>query len=74
MLHIFKSESGKIIISIILGFGLASLFQKVCKDRKCIVYKAPNMNKITQNTYGVDGECMKFVAEPSRCNKNPLSS
>lgn len=73
MLHLFKTESGKIIVSIILGFGLASLFQKVCKDRKCIVYKAPNMNKITENVYGVEGDCLKFKAEPSKCNKSPIS-
>ena len=33
-LHLGKfvhSERGKIIMSILLGFGLASLFRKVCK-------------------------------------------
>ena len=73
MLHIFKTESGKVIVSIILGFGLASLFQKVCKDRSCIVYKAPNMKKISNNVYGLEGECLQFKAEPSKCNKNPIS-
>lgn len=74
MLHIFKSESGKVIISIILGFGLASLFQKVCKDRKCIIYKAPKMSKITDNIYGIEGECVKFKAEPSKCNSKPIQA
>ena len=28
---------GKIIIPILLGLGLATLFRKVCKDRKCLI-------------------------------------
>lgn len=74
MLHLLKSESGKIIISIILGFGLASLFQKVCKDRKCIIYKAPNLNKMIKNVYGVGEDCVQFKTEPSKCNDKPISS
>lgn len=73
MLQLFKTESGKVIVSIILGFGLASLFQRVCKDRKCIIYKAPDLKKMTKNVYGVEGECVQFKAEPSKCNAKPIS-
>jgi hypothetical protein len=47
---LMNSSKGKIIFSIILGFGIATLFRKVCKDRNCIVFKAPELNNI------VDGE------------------
>ena len=33
--------TGKFIISIILGLGIAALFRKVCNNNKCIVIKAP---------------------------------
>ena len=40
---IINSRQGKIIISIILGLGLATMFKRVCKGRKCIVFeKASN--------------------------------
>ena len=28
---------GRILISVLLGLGLATLFRKVCKDRKCLI-------------------------------------
>ena len=40
--RLIYSDIGKYIISILLGLGLATLFRKVCKDRNCIVFKAPN--------------------------------
>ena len=44
--RLIYGDAGKIIISIILGLGFATLFRKVCKDRDCIIFKAPNINKI----------------------------
>ena len=43
---IVKTHKGRILISMIWGFGLACLFRKVCKDRTCIVYKAPDPKTI----------------------------
>ena len=53
MLKLLESKTGVIMMSILWGLGLACLFRKVCKDRDCIVYHAPNMEeikKILQNT------------------------
>ena len=35
------TDLGKVIISIIWGLGLATLFRKVCKGRKMSDYKRP---------------------------------
>ena len=40
MLHILKTKTGIIIMSIVWGFGIACLFRKVCNNRNCIVYRA----------------------------------
>ena len=40
------TKTGKIIMSIILGLGLASLFRKVCKNYDCIQLYAVPFNKI----------------------------
>ncbi len=32
----FHTTTGKYLMSIILGLGLASLFRKVCKDKNCL--------------------------------------
>ena len=33
--HFLSSENGKIIISILLGLGFATLFRKNCEGRNC---------------------------------------
>ena len=40
-MHLSKflhTQSGKMLMSIILGFGLASLFRTVCKEKNCIIF------------------------------------
>ena len=34
------------IFSMILGFGLATLFRKVCNERNCLKFEAPPLQKI----------------------------
>ena len=64
------SKVGKIIISIILGLGLATLFRKVCNDRSCLVFKGPPHNKVENNKYSYDGKCYKFSTQAVKCNKD----
>lgn len=40
LLSKMKTPSGKIIMSILLGIGLATLFRSVCDDESCIEYVA----------------------------------
>jgi len=42
---------GKILISIVLGIGLATLFRKVCNDKNCIVYNVPVIQDIDNKVY-----------------------
>ncbi len=47
---LFDDErTNTIIISIIWGLGIASIFRKICNNNKCIVIKAPsNMDSYYQ--------------------------
>lgn len=65
-----NSSKGKIIFSIILGFGIATLFRKVCKDRNCIVFKAPELNTIVDKTFKFDNKCYKYKEKNVTCNKS----
>ena len=49
--------TGKFIISIILGLGIAALFRKVCNDRDCIVIKGPDVNETEKSIFAIDGKC-----------------
>lgn len=38
------NESGKMILSILLGLGLATIFKMSCDNRSCILYKVPDFS------------------------------
>jgi len=67
MLH---SKSGKYLLSIILGLGLASLFRRLCKDNNCIVFYAPPFDEIKDKIYKEDGKCYTFTPVTTKCNPN----
>lgn len=69
-LQLFETNTGKILLSIIWGLGLASLFKKACTLRKCkvIQYKGPNPEEIQQYyyKYGSDN-CYKYTPYLVEC-------
>jgi len=72
MLEILQKRETKILFSIIWGFGLACLFRKVCNDRTCITYKAPNINYVKNNIWKYNNKCYTFDTKTTKCNKNPI--
>jgi hypothetical protein len=64
------SERGKIIMSILLGFGLASLFRTVCKDNNCIIFHAPPLDEIKDKIYKNKGKCVKYTPVATKCSLN----
>ncbi len=68
--RLIYGDVGKIVISIILGLGLATLFRKVCKDRDCIIFKAPDIKKIKNQIFKFDNKCYQFEENIEKCNKN----
>lgn len=65
-----NSGKGKIILSILLGFGIATLFRKACKDRNCLVFNAPSINKIQNKIFGFNNKCYKYAEKNATCNNN----
>lgn len=64
---ILQTPTGRIILSIIIGFGLASLFRKVCNGKDCIVIKAPSANDINKYFYKIDDNCYKYTPYQTEC-------
>ena len=65
--NILKSRDVKIVFSIIWGLGLASLFRRVCKGRRCIVYRAPSPEMIRGKTFSFDKKCYNYVPRLVKC-------
>jgi hypothetical protein len=61
------TESGKLIMSILLGFGLASLFRTVCKNKDCMIFHAPPMEELKDKIYKNDGKCVKYSQVATKC-------
>jgi len=64
------TERGRIIMSIILGFGLASLFRTVCKDNNCLVFHAPPLDDFKDKIYKNNDKCVKYVPVATKCSLN----
>ena len=65
---LYDSELGLKFISILLGFGLASLFRQVCKDDKCRIIKGPNIKEIERQIYKIDDKCYKYKPVATVCD------
>lgn len=66
---LFGSETGVIIISILLGIGLATVFRKECLNNNCVVIQGPNPNEITKYFHKMNEKCYKYTPEMVDCNK-----
>jgi len=64
---VFKSKSGKILLSVLWGLALAAIFKFTCEGRDCLVYKAPVVQEMTGNTYQHNNECYTFRTETVAC-------
>jgi hypothetical protein len=45
MANFLQSKSGTVILSVVLGLGLACIFKMSCDSQNCIVYKAPDYSE-----------------------------
>ena len=66
--RLINSDGGKIVISIILGIGLATLFKKVCNDRNCLVFKSPPIADIKNQVFQNGDKCVVFQERNIQCN------
>jgi len=64
------TETGRIIMSVLLGFGLASLFRKVCKDKNCLIFHAPPLDDFKDKIYKTNGKCVKYSPVSTKCSIN----
>ena len=63
-----NSKSGKVIMSIILGLGLATFFRAVCQGKRCRVTAAPPVEELENQTYKFDDKCYKIEKSAVKCD------
>lgn len=64
-----QSKTGVILISVIWGLGLATLFKKSCEGLNCkvIKYQGPTAEDIKNTWKYSDNKCYKFEPYLSNC-------
>ena len=69
---LFHTTSGKTMISIILGLGIASLFRQACKGTNCVLVKALPMDSIANTVYKHPSSerCIRYEVNPVKCDKS----
>lgn len=64
------TNTGRTIMSILLGFGLATLFRTVCKDNNCIAFHAPPLDDFKDKIYKNKNKCVQYVPVETKCSLN----
>jgi len=65
---ILNSKSGTLILSVILGLGLATVFKMSCDSKSCIVYKAPEYSDTKIIKY--NNKCYEPTEHMETCDTN----
>ena len=63
-----QSHYGRMIIALILGFGLSTLFRKTCKEKQCMKFKGPSLDDIEGQTYDYKDQCYQFTPNSVKCS------
>jgi len=66
--RLIYSDFGSIVMSIVLGLGLATLFRKVCKDRNCMKFEGPSIDKIKGQIFKYNDKCYSYEPTITKCD------
>ena len=65
--RVMDTKTGSIVISVILGLGIASLFRKVCRTRDCIVIKGPELKEVQNKVFKFEDKCYTYEPTATKC-------
>jgi len=67
--RLLYTEFGQILISVMLGLGLATMFREACEGKNCLIFNGPVIDEIDGKIYKFGEYCHKYVLNPVSCNK-----
>ena len=73
-MEFLRSDGGSMFTSIVVGLGLATMFRYRCVGDACVVIKAPDLAKLQQNVYEMDGVCYSYTPTSTECPARPAPS
>ena len=65
-----KNKNVGIMISCVIGFGIAALLRPMCKGPDCVILRGPPVNKLRDAVYQFGEKCHEFKPKPVECPKD----
>jgi hypothetical protein len=68
--NLMYTNMGKIILSVLLGLGFATLFRQVCNSKDCYRFIGPQHNALRDKIFATDSDktqCYTLVEENIQC-------
>lgn len=63
-----NTPMGQVLLSIILGLGLATMFRHVCHGKNCISFNGPVISEINGKIYKFGENCYEYKIKHAKCN------
>ena len=67
---LLNSSNGQLLLSCLLGLGLATIFRRACRSGNCVVHRIPNRKDFHEKVFKEDGNCFKVALNESKCDSN----
>lgn len=64
---VLMDPKSKIVISVILGLGLAAAFKKTCVGNNCILIKGPKSSDVEGHVYRLRDSCYRYTPRVVEC-------
>ena len=74
--NIMYTDRGRLILSIILGLGLATIFRNYCKGKNCYDFIGPKQNEIRDQVFSFDSansKCYTMRVQSIKCGTKQKS-
>jgi hypothetical protein len=68
--NLMYTNMGKIILSVLLGLGFATLFRQICNSKDCYRFIGPQHNALRDKIFATDSDktqCYTLVEENIQC-------
>ena len=64
---VMSNSWGCVLVSALLGLGLATMFHQVCAGRNCVIVKGPSVDYVTKHMWRSGTDCYKYRVQPVNC-------
>ena len=66
--RLFESRVGCVVLSLLIGCGLAAMFRPVCRSGACVVMRAPPLPATQGRVFRIDDNCFRYERRATACS------